>query len=81
MPKREPRTMKSYNRITPDDILEVSDAFSEEFYNDGVLVRVIELEPEILHDARKWGWNDLTIRTRIESVCKNLRIDSKKYLQ
>lgn len=72
---------KSYNRITPDDILEVTEVYTADFYNDGVLLRVIERDFSILHDARKLGWNDADVRNKIESVCKNLNIDPQQYLQ
>lgn len=71
---------KSYNRITPDDILEVSEVYTAGFYNDGILVRVIETDPSVLHDARKLGWSDSEVRDRVMDVSQKLKIDLQKYM-
>lgn len=71
---------KSYNRITPDDILEVSDVYTAGFYNDGAFARVIESDPSVLHDGRKLGWSDAEVRDRVTTVSQKLKIDLQKYL-
>lgn len=71
---------KSYNRITPDDILEVSDVYTAGFYNDGAFARVVENDPSVLHDARKLGWSDADVRDRVIAISQKLKIDLQKYM-
>lgn len=71
---------KSYNKLTQDDITEINETYHDDFYSNGDIIKVIESNPDILHDARKWGWNDTEVRDEISLTCKKLNIDFNKYL-
>lgn len=71
---------KEYNKLTTDDILELNEIYGETFYTSGDALRVIEhYGYDILHDARKLGWNDWEVRERMYESMRSLRIDTELY--
>lgn len=72
------KATKTYNVLTPDDILEIDESFSEEFYHRDVLLKALEHNTDILHDARKWGWSDTEVRESLGEACDKLGLDFEK---
>lgn len=69
---------KDYNQLTLDDMVDLGEAYSSEYYDYEVLKLILKENPDILHHARMWGWRDSQVGDDILRTAIKLELAFEK---